>query len=497
MAALFRNPFKKKSAEVRTEVVEPCEVGSGLTAIPHGELSPYIGVIADIARHLALNPTMVSATNLELFLSYAEVFFPINFIASRIASAHFEIKKVSDDSIVWCTGRTYKAQRLAKILSKPNCLQTFSQFVYMHFVNYLADGNGFIRAAMPSSYKSDTEKWRWCDNFWAIPSPLITVQTPTVSTPIYGVCKVEDIIQGYQLGAGVNTQLIPTWQIWHDRDNYPNIGMASGNFLKSASRLDAMRKTISTLKAVYDARNIIYNRCGAIGILTNKSRDDAGPVAMDENEKKELIKKFNSDYGVTGDKSPIAITDADLAYFRIGMSISELQPFEETLNDAITIAGQFGIPSCLVPRKDMSTFDNQKAAEKGVYSGVIIPMAKRFCQEFTEFLGIEEAGFYIDCNFDDVDCLQAGRKESEEVRKMVNERCRQQFIDGLITINDWRGQIHESALDGEVYAKTRFEMTDEELAFIERVIKTNSINNNPQQIDGKDNEESADADENK
>jgi len=43
-------------------------------------------------------------------------------------------------------------------------------------------------------------------------------------------------------------------------------------------------------------------------------------------------------------------------FVRTNLSIAELQPFEETLADAINIAGAYGIPAVLVPRKDQSTF---------------------------------------------------------------------------------------------------------------------------------------------
>lgn len=494
MAQMFLSLFRKKSATEDVQVAGAKETGLAAPVYGHG-VSPFVGVLTNIARAIDMNPTGLTESNLGLFLSLPEVFFPIDFIASRIAGAHYEIKRVSDDSIVWCTGRSYKAQKIAKILSRPNPLQTFSEFMYMRTVNTLATGNGFIKAAMAESVGPDKPKWRWCDNFWSVPTPLVGIETNGACIPLYGIGTLDDMIKGYRIGNDI--RLTPAWQVWHERDTYPNFGLSSGNFLMSASRLDALRRTIATLINVYKARNVIYDRCGAIGVLTNKAKDDTGHVALTEREKDQLYEQYFKRHGITDGKSPLLITDADVAYFRIGMSISELKPFEETLLDAITIAGQFGIPADLVPRKDNSTYDNKASAEKGVYSGVIIPMAKRFCQEFTEFLGIEGDGFYIDCNFDDVDCLQIGRKEAETVKTMVNTRCRQQFLDGLITVNDWRGQIHEAALEGDVFNKTRFEMTDDELAFVARVIENKTINTNPQQENGTDNEKPASADESK
>lgn len=487
MAKLFRNPFKKKADSIKLNEVSKDAL---INRVPAERREIYL----EIARAMNLSPSKCSDDNMTLFLNTAEVFFPIDFIASRIAGAHYEIKKVKDDSIVWCTGRSQKVRKLSDILTRPNCLQTFSQFVYSHFVYKLVDGQGFIRAAMSDLLSKENRKWEMCDNFWSIPPSQINIQQRT-DMPLFGICDIDEIIEGYRIGE--SSRVIPSWQIWHDRDLTASLGGMDGPVLMSPSRLEALRPVIATLKAVYDARNIIYNRCGALGVLTNKAQDDTGHIAMTPDEKEELNKYFADNFGVTAGKNPMLVTNASLEFLRTGLSISDLQPFEETLLDAIVIAGQYGIPADLVPRKDNSTYDNKSAAEKGVYSGVIIPMAKKFCQDFTEFLGCEDDGYYIDCNFDDVDCLQVGRKESENVKTMVNDRCRRQFLDGLISINDWRGQIHEASLEGEVYGKTRFEMTDEELSFIGRVINNNISNRKtPQQENGKDNEESAGADEN-
>ena len=87
-------------------------------------------------------------------------------------------------------------------------------------------------------------------------------------------------------------------------------------------------------------------------------------------------------------------------------------------------------------------------------------------------------------------CLQTGLKESEEVKKLVNERCLSQFNNGVISINVWRSQIHEDALEGEIFDKVKFEMNDEELAIVERVIKaqTSPIQINTAQPGDKNNQ---------
>lgn len=427
-------------------------------------------------------PAVASSNYLTLFHTVPEVYFPIDFIARRIVGAHFEIRKYSDDSIVYCSNRGSKANRINAILTAPNSIQRFRELVYQHMVYKLATGNAFMRAAMSDAFENQS-KWQFCDNFWSLPSDWVSVVPNGARVPVFGIAKLDEMIKHYEMHQNGNIlETIPTYQIWHDRDGYPQFtNVTASHFLKAESRLKAAHKPISNLLAVYEARNVIYVKRGALGFLVSVKDDPTGSVALEPEEKAEVLKTVNDTYGIDGEKSPYGVLDVPMNFIRTNLSIQELQPFEETLLDAITIAGLYGIPDVLVPRKDHSTFSNQAVAEKTAYCSTIIPMAKQFCEDLTLFLGLDRDGYYVDCNFDEVDCLQVGLKEAEEVKKLVNERCLSQFNNGLISINDWRAQIHESALEGEIYCKVKFEMTPDELAKIESVIKgtasTPSVNN--------------------
>ena len=424
-------------------------------------------------KYIEMNvlPFFCGENYLQLFETVPEVFFPINFIASRIAGATFEIKRVKDDSIV------YYRKEFNRFLDHPNCLMKFRELVYLHFVYKLTTGNAFMRAAMGEGANTE-RRWRWCDNFWELPAERMQVVANRDLSQLFGVAEKDDLIKAYRIGMGLMIcKDIEPSEIWHDRDGKPSFDNGS-RFMMSDSRLRSQQKSISNLLAVYQARNLIYVRQGGLGFIVSKKTDPTGTVALTEKEKESIRSQHDSKYGITDDRLPYGISDVPIDFVRTNLSISELQPFDETLQDAITIAGAFGIPSVLVPRKDQSTFSNQSTAEKTVYSSQIIPLTKRFCQDLTAFLGLEEDGFYLDCCFKDVDCLQDGLKDAEEVKKMLNDRCKMQFLSGIITINDWRAQICEEKLDGEVFDKVLFNMTDEEIELINRVFNIKSVEEN-------------------
>lgn len=102
--------------------------------------------IADRARQILsydldmiVRPSVVGSNFIELFKTIPEVFWPIDFIAKRISEAHFDLKRVKDDSLVWCN-------RLGAdtILKQPNPVMTWREIVYQHFVYKLATGNAFL-----------------------------------------------------------------------------------------------------------------------------------------------------------------------------------------------------------------------------------------------------------------------------------------------------------------------------------------------------------------
>lgn len=142
-------------------------------------------------------------------------------------------------------------------------------------------------------------------------------------------------------------------------------------FLKSKSRLASQNKPMSNLIAVYEARNVIYVKRGGLGFIVSKKTDATGSIALTDDEKEQLLKQNFEKYGVRKGQVPYGISDADIDFVRTNLSIAELQPFEETLADAINIAGAYGIPAVLVPRKDQSTFSNQATAEKSVYCSTL------------------------------------------------------------------------------------------------------------------------------
>lgn len=418
-----------------------------------------------------VHPTVVGNNFLEMFKTIPEVFWPIDYIAKRISEAHYDLKRLKDDSLVWCN-----RLNVDQILKEPNPVMSWREIVYQHFVYKLVTGNAFFRAAMAETFTADALKCQYCSNYWELPAHKVNVVPMEYGygIPVFGIATKEELIKGYKLNMDPYTDLmIPYYQIWHDRDGMPEF-LNCNTFLKADSRLLSVKKPIANLIAVYEARNVIYVKRGGLGFIVAQKQDDTGTVALDPKEKQELRKEIDGNYGLTDGKSPYGITDVPVYFERINQSIQDLMPFDETLEDAIKIAGVYNIPAVLVPRKDQATFSNQESAEQSVYYATIIPMAKSFCDSLTTFLGLDQKGYYLDCDFSDVACLQVGQKDKETVKTLAFDRGLKAFNAGLCTLDDIRAIMHEDAKADEIplFGKLKFEMTPEELEIVNKIIIT-------------------------
>lgn len=424
-------------------------------------------LMEQIARPFVANSNWVT-----LFNTVPEVAWPVNYIASRAAGAKYVLKRFKDDSVVW------RNKEINKMLVKPNAFESWYRTMWKHYAYKLITGNSFIRAAMPDTFAETLSLYKWCDRYITLEEPYVVIDYKNLQADIYGVADIEDVVNCYYHDyCTLRREPIAPRMIFHDKDDA--FGRVQGDPLRVKSRLTSVLKAISNLIAVYEARNVIYVKRGGLGWLVSEMTDEMGSRALNSAEKKQILEEADKMYGFGEGKYPYGISDVKLSFVRTNLSISDLQPFDETLADAVAIAGAYGIPPVLIPRKDQSTYANQANAEKAVYSSVIIPLVQRFCQEFTHFLGLDEDGLYLDADFSDVDCMQAGKKEEQEVHKLIGDRCKVEFESALISMNDWRAQQGYERVEDDSYDKLVSQMSPEE---IERI---KSFNNpkQPQQED--------------
>jgi phage portal protein BeeE len=384
----------------------------------------------------AVTGTTGDRNMIELFGCVPEIFTPVHAIAFRVASGNFQVKRLEDDAIVTSN------KDLNKLLANPNPLQNFQELTYEAMVYEMITGKNFLYSNVPDTlsfnYKNIAALW----NLW---SQKVTIQARLThgNIKLLTATQITDLVQDYKL-EGHSEPIKPEKILFTHVLSLD----AQDNKLNAKSPLHSAQKAIANLIAVYEARNVIYTKRGALGVLVSKKSDESGSVSLTSKEKDDLLKELQDKYGLKRSKSLLAVSDAPIDFIRVAMSIAELEPFKETQADALAIAGVLGVDKDLLPLPDGTTFENKKHAERSLYQNVSIPKAKSWAQSLTTFFRLNEVGLYIDVSFDHIEALQENKKEKSEVFKNNVDSNTKLYEKGVITKNQFLIGCGLQPLDG-------------------------------------------------
>lgn len=436
-----------------------------------------IDVSDNISKYLGIfNSHYADGNAIKLFEEISEINFPVMAIAKRAVNGKFELKNVKDDSVV------YDNERINKFLSKPNFYQTFNEFLIQVLCYKLVTGKAYVYGGIASEGLVKN-RWRVCNSYVVLPSQNVGMATFT-NIPFFTAQSISEIVDYYSFQTAGQLTKIEPYNIMHVRD----VCLKSiSKSLEGDSRLSAVKYPVSNLIEVYEARNAIYVKRGAIGVLVSTMHDDAGSKPILQSDKETLLKDYEENYGVGSNKHTMMISRFPVDFKRFNMSIDELKPFDEHLEDATQIAGMYNIPPAAIPRKDQSTFSNQDLCERSIYMNAVIPEVKSLVAAFNDFLGLENSGLYLDVNFDHISVLQPNWKEKAETNKITTETCKENFLNGIMTLNEWKAALGMDRSNEKIYDKYILQMNEEEINLINTIIKgmpgQSTMNNNNNQND--------------
>lgn len=334
----------------------------------------------------------------ELACNIAEIFIPIDAIADRVASVPYVLRNKK-------TLEPYEPKgNLARLLEKPNPFDRLSDIVYKSTFSELADGNSYVYTK--SSIKNPTIDN--IANIWVL-KPNLTKPVFLKQVPNPFLIKSKDeLIEFYRTFFMYKHEIEPRYIL-----HRTSLGV-DGNG-KSQSPLKAVEMNINNVLAVYQARYNVYAKNGNGGILSKapSSANSSIQEAVDPVTRDQILTDLQKRNGITGDKNFIGISAIPLQFIKTLGTIAELQPFEETEENAIKIAGIYGVDPEIIPRKGSSTFTNKNDAEKGLWQNVIKSMCEDKAKDLDKaFYLPDEIEFYPD--FSKVEALQEDKKTALE-----------------------------------------------------------------------------------
>lgn len=265
-------------------------------------------------------------------------------------------------------------KELDKLLQNPNPLQAQNGWLRQFKEQEQVYGNHFLYKNNPSKLAT------YPVTLWNISPALMQ---PVTSGKMFDQLLISDIITGYNYQLGGVTKTFDTNDILYSRiadlDN-PIIGM---------SCIHALKYPLSNIEAAYEYRNVIMKEKGALGILSNNSKDAMGAIPLGTEERERLEKTYTNRYGISKEQSKVILTEASLTWTPMSYPTKDMLLFEEVDANLITIIDAFGLNVNMFSNKQ-ATFENVKQSIVQVYQDTIIPEADQFTQALSKFLKLPE-----------------------------------------------------------------------------------------------------------
>lgn len=340
--------------------------------------------------------------------SVPELFFPIDFYADRISKLRFFIAKDN--------GKEMANTELKRLVSNEmNPFFSFSDLIYAYVFSMYSEGNAYNYITNPFGGNPDPNNI----TRWDVLQPnMVSIEefsnkSLLFETDYKGIIKKVDYCED-----GAQERKLDVNSI-----HIHNVGAKrrKGYLTLADSMLMKANKSIDILLSVYSARYNIYANNGAAGYLSRKVSGSGNSsfesAIMDGSKRDEIIEDINSRHGLTGRRNLWGISGIPIEFVKTIASISELMPFDETLESSIKIASVYQIPPQLVPRKDNSTYDNQAESEQNVWDNALLSAAQGVCDNLTRMFGLSKYKMKVGFDASSVAALSATASKKESLLK--------------------------------------------------------------------------------
>jgi hypothetical protein len=394
----------------------------------------------------------------EAYLRYPPLAAIILRISGMFANGLFEVLNRTTQNY---TRGQYK--EWDKLFAKPNKEQTRSEFLRLLNAYTLLNGWCYVQPKYISGFDVPSE-------LWILPPWQIEIE------PVYGAAyDTPKKRRVFYCNNGSRTELDETKLIL-----YKDSGALLVNKLTllPISRVSGLELPISNGIGAYESRNTLIYRRGAIGILSNTSNDVHGIEPIEEDEKSEIQRKFNYQYGLTRRTTDsVIVTDAALKWQSMIQSVKELMLHEEHLGCIKDICDIFGYNYRLLSTGEGASYANASEDEKRCYYDTIIPMSESIMETTNNGLNTIDKNIEIKQSYDHVYVFQESKEEQGKGINAINTGWLILWDNGLVTRNQWLEELDIETVANPLFDKYKFELTPEQLGIIQTDINPPDTSN--------------------
>ena len=310
--------------------------------------------------------------------------------------------------------------KITELLNNPNPLQSGTEFKQSFIENLISFGVSYIffnSKGLPEFTKSisilDSDKTN-------------AYIGETSQKELLEAEKLNDIVKYFEYTTEGKTIKI-------ESDNVVVVTMNTdvkkkGKYLNYQSPLKPLEKALMVTPAMYDSMQNLMNNGGMKGFVSNKTKDDAGNVPINEREKKVIQKAFKN-YGSKSGQYDVAFTNSDLNYIAITSRIKDmLLPEQQNMIKTI-IADVMGFDIAILNSNNANKYKSTdyQEARKSMYQEKLIPAANSFTSGLTKYF-FKHSSEYIKLDYSFIDVFSEDEKIKYETSNIE--------INNIISINE-------------------------------------------------------------
>lgn len=332
------------------------------------------------------------------------------------------------------------ANKLRKLLAKPNPLQTWLQFEAQQYIYEQIFGYCILLPIKPVGFKDNID----ATSIWNIAPFMVDIEE---TKKLFYQSDTNGIIKQIVLNYKGTKTFLQASDIYIFKDFTPSFD----SLIIPESRICSLEMPINNIIGAYESRNVLINYRGALGILTPEVTPSG---ALINEEHKEQLQQDFMRYGLKNNQWKFIISTAALKWQQMGVPTKDLMLFEEIEDDIMRICDSYNYPSMLLSNAKGTTFANLNEAKKLLYQDAIIPEAESIYEQWNIFFGLSDMNLKMDKDFSHVAALQEDDLKRAQSRKARNEALLIEFYNNLITLNRWlelNGEDPLTGVEGKMY----------------------------------------------
>lgn len=338
------------------------------------------------------------------------------------------------------------AQRIRKLINRPNPLQSWKQFEAQNYIYQQLAGFVVVLPLKPVGF-DNTE----ATTLWNVPPWMLEIKEK-VNVNFLLAKNIKDLVESVHIVYGGQRTPLPLDDIFIFKDFSP----AVDSIAFPDSRIRSLVQPINNLIGLYESMGVIIDKRGPSIVLSSGKTDDTGNVALTKTEKTAIEDQFMERFGIRRHQSRAIITSAPVKLDTVGFSTKDLMLIEMAEDAIMRICDGFGYPFPLIANDRTNSLggNNTDPFKKLLYQDTTIPEAESMYEQWGNFFNLEAYGLIIQKDFSHVAALQEDQEKQALARLRRNQAALIEFQQGLLTWNEWREMNNEDPLSnglGDLY----------------------------------------------